>query len=321
MRVSIVRTMNCTGTRISASTVSQALREYRKASNALADYAASLSSGVRTAAEMFRKMENGVTGTLKNNSTQADENNSQTEDGSTSKKPWFTINDFWKLFGSFNAVTGGIAAIGSLITGGISVKTGIDFAKNMASVTEKTAKAFTESGFDWRTLLGIKSPNSVPKTLLESLGKQIDKYNFGNATSTADKIAVGAKWAGGILTFVKEGYENIIVNEEGNSAGRAIAETVGETAVTIGEGILIGGLVGMVGAPAIVTGALTVGVIWGLDKISEALFDKNIGELVSDAVLDGITYVGEKIGEGIQAIGDGISAAGKAISGWWHSLW
>ena len=122
------------------------------------------------------------------------------------------------------------------------------------------------------------------------------------------------------MTVIKEGYENIIVNEENNTIGRAIMETVGESAVAIREGIVIGAIVGLAGAPAIVTGAATVFVVWGLDKLSEHFTGKNVGELVSDAAIDAGEWVVDKVGEGISAIGDGINAAGKAISGWWNRI-
>ena len=127
---------------------------------------------------------------------------------------------------------------------------------------------------------------------------------------------MAAKWAGALLTIGTSAYDNIVVNKEGNSMGRAVLETVGESAITIGLGIGVGAVVGLVGAPALVTGAITVGVLWGLDRASEALFGKNLAEAASDAILDTGKAVIEAGGKAIKAVGNAVSSAGKTIGGW-----
>lgn len=82
------------------------------------------------------------------------------------------------------------------------------------------------------------------------------------------------------------------------STGRAVAETITETAIDVGKGWLIGtavaaGVATTVGsAPVLVVGAITVGVTVGLDwackKITGAIVgeEKRLTETVSDFVLD-----------------------------------
>jgi hypothetical protein len=194
-------------------------------------------------------------------------------------------------------------------TGAVSAKTYLSAAKGVVKVTEKVAKGFSKNSFDW---LGLSS-SSLEKTgtsLGEELGKAIDKYNFGKATTTADKVAVVAKWVGSVLTVATTAYDNFTDTTENNSTARKLAETVGESAVKIGGGILIGAAVsavlGTVGAPALVVGGVTVAATWAINKGFEAVTGKDAAEFISDTVLDQLESVAKK--------------AGEVISGWWSSI-
>ena len=231
---------------------------------------------------------------------------------------WWSWKDTWSVIGSFGIIGSGIGVIGELITGGKSAKKYLNAGKNLSKFVGNVAKAASEPSFDWRTLIGFNKviKPDTPKTLFGALGKELDKYNMGNATKVSDKIAVGAKWAGSILTVATTAYDNF--TDAGNSTGRAIAETIGESAVKIGGGILISAGVtavlaaaGAVGAPAVVVGGITVGVTWGINRLSEAVTGKNAAEFISDTVIDGSIAVGK-------AVGKAVSSAGKKISGWWN---
>ena len=233
--------------------------------------------------------------------------------------------DFWSQVKNFGIIGSGIATIGGLVTGKWSTgpdiaKTLLGGVKDVAKVTENIGKAASSSSFDWKTLFGLNAAITAdsPTNFWQALAKEAGKYDMGNATKVGEKIAVGAKWAGSILTVVTTAVDNFTDKE--NSTGRAIAETIGESAIKIGGGMLISAGVsaglaalGFVGAPALAVGAITVGVTWGINALSKAVFGKGAAELISDAVIDGSLWVGKKIGEAGKAIGNAASAAGKVI--------
>ena len=252
------------------------------------------------------------------------------------KVNWWSWKDTWNIPKQFGIVGKTIGTIGGLITGGFNPKNILSTAKDAASVVEKTAKAFSGSSFDWKKLFGFEAAitSDTPKNFFKAFGEEAGKYNFGNATKVGEKIAVGAKWAGGILTVVTTGWDNF--TDKSNSTGRAVAETIGESAVKIGGGMVISAGVtagaaalGFVGAPAVAVGLVTVGVTWGINRVSETLTGKGAAELISDTVIDtgigiakgvkkGVTYAGKAITNAGKAIGNAASDAGKAISGWWN---
>ncbi len=214
-----------------------------------------------------------------------------------------------------------ISTIGGLLTGGKPAEKIINTGKNLSKVVENIAKAIpksSETSFDWKTLFGFQKAITAdtPKTFFGALGKSVDGLKFGNAKTVTDKIAVGAKWAGYAFTAATTIYDNFTDTEENNSFGRKVAESVGETTVKIGEGLLIGAAVTStlaacsVGAPVVVVGAITVGVTWAIDSVCEAITGKDAAELISDAVLD----TGKKVVEGV---GKAAKKVKEGITGWW----
>lgn len=293
------------GTSVGAYNVSSAVSNYRSAIRRLGDYSDSLAVAISDLADDFRRMESGIAGDA---GTLAQNGNSS---GSKDESSWdwssFWSN-FWKLISSGGIVGPSIATIGQLFTGGISFPSVFKALGYTSKAIAQIAKGASKSSFDWFGLLSADK-----KTLGESFQSQLDDLNFGCAKNVSDRIKTGAKWAGHIITIVTTGYDNIWVNEEGNSTGRAIAETVGESAVKIVGGIALGALIGACGAPALVAG-VAVSAIWiAGDAISEAITGKDVAELVSDTVLDGIESISNSIGDAAQK-------AGNAISGWWNSI-
>lgn len=124
------------------------------------------------------------------------------------------------------------------------------------------------------------------------------KGPFESYTSGGAKAALA--WAGLALTVVSNGISNYEDYKSGKiSGGRAVLETVTETAIDVGKNWLIGaavaaGVAATVGsAPVLVVGALTVGITIGLDAASKYLTkkylgeEKNLTEFTSDLLLDG----------------------------------
>lgn len=222
-------------------------------------------------------------------------------------------SDTWKLVGQVGIIGSIVSTIGGLATGGISVRTGLQAAKDTAKVVGNIAKSVSETGsaFDWKYLWGIN--------------EKFSKTNVGNVKTTSSKVATGAKWAGHILTGIITTYDNFTDTTENNSTGRKIAESIGESAVKIGVTAGVSALIGLTGAPVVVAGAATVLVTWGIDKICEAATGKDLAEFVSDTVLDKGAEVLESVGDAAGAVGKAVgkavgSTAKKvtgAISGWW----
>ena len=223
---------------------------------------------------------------------------------------WFSFGDLWGLVGGFGLVGNLVSMLGGLATEPDPVKRFLGLGGDASGLIGDVAKSASESKFDWFGFAKV-SPGDVPKSFSEAFGKQLDKYSFGNAKSVGDKVAVGAKWAGTIFTVATTAYENIGVNEEGNSLGRAIAETAGESAVKIVGGTLLAAGASLLGGPAIVTAGVTVGAAWLINRGFEAVTGKGAAEFISDTVLD----AGEKL---VKNVGSAVSAAGKTIGGWWN---
>lgn len=238
---------------------------------------------------------------------------------------WNNTLDLVKNAGIIGAI---VSVIGSITTGGISGKNGINVAKRVAGVIEKIAGAYPKSGasFDWRKLIGIDSPitSDTPKSFFGALGERIDDLKIGNAKTIAEKTKVVAKWAGLALTAIATTYDNFTDTTENNSFGRKIAESIGETTVKIAEGAAIGTAITAicaatgVAAPAVVIGGATVLVAWGVDKVCEYCTGKNFAEFVSDTVLDYGEQIIDRASGIAEAVGGAAQAAGKAISGWWN---
>ena len=331
MRVNVQKSFRCTPLKVSASNVSEALREYRRITGALGEHAMILAYRVQDASDKFCRAEQSARGDAQGQQTSPPSTGGTSAPGSSGS--WFrwedvkfSSSDIWKFIKTIGPIGAGISVIGEWLTGGKDwKKTALKSAKDLASFVEKTAKIASKSSFDWKTLFDLHTSSNV-NGIAANFGKQIDKYNFGKAMNVSGKIAVGAKWAGSILTVLTSYYDNVVVNKEGNTKGRAYAETVMESGIKIGEDILIGTLIGAgvaaLGGPAIVAGAATVGVIWAADRICEGLTGgRDVAEFVTDVVIDNVIPAVKDVADGVINFGKNcVNAAGKAISGWWNGL-
>ncbi|MCC8029401.1 MAG: hypothetical protein LIO75_06375 [Lachnospiraceae bacterium] len=244
----------------------------------------------------------------------------------TSDSLW-NWSDLWSLIGKMGIGGGLIAAIGQLLTGGDAVTSVLKSLKSLASVVDSTAK----NGLSWEMLFGLnaKITESTPTTFWGNLADQAEKLNFSNAETVTDKISVGAKYAGYLLTGAITTYDNF-TDPENTTLWRKMAESVGETAFKIGEGILVSAAVttafaaiaaAAVGAPviaagagtAIVIGGTTAVIMIGIDKAFEYFTGKDAAEWVSDTIIDGAVSAANYVGDKAQQVKD-------AVSGWWSSF-
>ena len=143
--------------------------------------------------------------------------------------------------------------------------------------------------------------------------------NFKGANGAGKAVASwGAVAANGVLNW----FDNKDEQENSNgsmSDGRVIAETITETVVdtvlTYGAGIVVGAAVtaalGTVAAPGIVVVAASGAIVAGVNAGVKALTGKTTTEWVSDTILD----TGEAIGRGI---GEAANKVSEAFGSWFE---
>lgn len=329
-------TLRTAGVTVSAATVAQAIQSYRTALNRVGGYAGDLSAGVRAAANAFHMTESALAGGAL--PTQPDGGENLGSSGNERDRSSFGWDDIWELFLKLlpEAGFGGaiIGLFGQQLTGGTTAwpKRILQILSGGTKAAGGIAKGFSSSSsFDWKRLFSTYTdPDGTQKpSFSDALKKQFSKYSFANAEKVGDKIAVGCKWLGTALTVLTTGWDNY---EEagGQFTDRMLGETVIESGVKIGTGVLAGAAIAAilpVGAPAVLVGGLAVGVTWAVDKLSEALFDRNLAEMVSDTAMNlientqkGWETLKSDFQEAGNRIGNAVSSAGKAISGWWNGL-
>lgn len=145
--------------------------------------------------------------------------------------------------------------------------------------------------------------------------------NFSGANGVGKAVASwGAVVVNGIVNYSSNRKEQAASGGT-MSNGRVIAETITETAVdtalTYGEGIVVGAAVttvlGPVAAPGVVVVALSGLLVAGVNAAVKATTGKSTTEWVSDTILDAGSYVAKKVG-------NAVSNASKAVAGWFGKL-
>lgn len=190
--------------------------------------------------------------------------------------------------------------------------------------------------------IGIKESESTSGPFIARLGesfqKELAKYKIQtgaaeNGGSTVKWAGAAAKWIGVVAELVGEGFENYDEFKNSGNWGRMAGETVVESGVDIGIGIGVAALIGATGAPAIAAAIAGAGVVYlankGCEWVTQHFFGeaKDIGEVVSDLVLDRIEadarYVADRVAqaaEGVrnaaEAVGRGFRDMGRSIAGW-----
>ena len=239
--------------------------------------------------------------------------------------PW------WKLVSKGGIIGGLVSATGDLVAGGkepyISIPT---FSKDILGTVGSVVKAAEKSDTVWwkeltgwtSVLEGVDTSNGAFSGILT---KEFGKYTD---FSTAGKsISAVAKWAGVGIMAIASGVDNYNEYKSGEiDAGRAVRETVMETGVdvlasagiyaAIGAGLAATGI----GAPVVLVGALAVGVKWGLDALCKSLTGKDMVELASDAILDGLEAAGEVIESAMSTATSAIRCAGNALRAGWRRI-
>lgn len=154
---------------------------------------------------------------------------------------------------------------------------------------------------------------------------------IGDFSSKGKGINTICSWVGALISSGVDNFKEFGENSFG--IPRFWAETIGESAIKIGEGALIGLGVSAVigGAPVIAVGAATVAVTalvdWGLnslvrfatgdptaewvDKASDLILD--VGKGIINGGKEVLKEAGEAVGKVTKAVGRGVEAVGKGV--------
>lgn len=228
---------------------------------------------------------------------------------------WKQDNLIWNSIAKSGVIGTVVAAFGKMVTGGVDYRTLLGGANKFVTVLGDIAKNAYKDKPDYKKLLfGDWEKGGALRTLADwakknkttitskkdiftaSISKQVSEYGFKGCQNVGDKIKVGTKWAGMALSGVMNGISNYEeYKTTGISAERAVAETITETLVDVGIGIVAtAGATALLGAsaPAVLVGATAVAATWALDAGTRALTkkylnqEKGLTELVSDTYLD-----------------------------------
>lgn len=310
----------------------------------------SLEKGISDILRAYENCENKIAGGIEAEKPEE----KKTEEKKPEKEEPFKwkLKDTWKVIAKAGPVGAGIAAVGKMVTG--KWETGVDVGKTIVSgisginsavkgVASIIAKGDQAGKKDWIGLNnGLTSVAKVAegrnvftnfgKMFNESMKKQFD-FKLPENAVTADKVKLGCKWAGYAMTAVTNSLDNYEEFKGTGNVGRAVAETVIETATdiavgavatsvasaAIGAGLAAAGFT--VAAPAVVVGAAAVGIAWaanGVCKWATGKFggeSKDLGEVAADFVCDTAEVVGKAVGNAAKSVKNTFTKWGKALFG------
>ena len=279
----------------------------------------------------------------------------QNSNSASQRFDWKLTGNLWKVVENAGVVGKFASIFGTAATEGVDYKSLLGGAKKFVTVVGDLAKnAYSDTPNVKETLLGKWGKGSAFKgwdvakqlvagekgigigwaTAKESFFKQVSEFRFKKATTVGDKVKVGAKWAGVVFSATTNGISNYQEYKDGKiSAKRAVAETITETAVDVAVGTLVttavtagAAALGFASAPAVVVGAVAVGVTWLADAGCRFLTkkyggeEKSLTETLSDFILDAGGAVADAakgaIDKGGKFIGNAVNSMGKAVAKW-----
>lgn len=230
--------------------------------------------------------------------------------------------------GDLIKIIGGFGFAGSTISlaAGLAYNPSVEnigkTAVNGIGLLAKTAKTISQG--KTVNMFGLSSTVDAigfSENLLQSLEsyKYNSSYNSANVTGTAktwQNVGVIAKWGGVALTTVGNFAENVEEYEGEFSNPKMYVETIGETSVDVGLGILVGaGVAAIAGATAPVwaVGVVTTGAVMGINWASEQLFNADLGEVITDTAIS-------MVEQRVERVGNAVKTTAKAISTGWKKI-
>ncbi|MBO5373345.1 MAG: hypothetical protein J6A75_11620 [Lachnospiraceae bacterium] len=261
------------------------------------------------------------------------------------KFDWKLGSLLWKSIGKFGAAGNIVAAFGEMMTEGINAKTVISGSSKVLNIVGEVAKNADSKKPNYMEVLfgkwekggALKSVQDFAKNSGQtittkwgvfgtSLKKQISEFLPSSCKTVGDKVKICTKWGGVILSGVTNAISNKKEMEtEGISTKRAVAETITETAVDVGIGMVAtAAATALLGAtaPAVMVGAAAAGAVWAADAATRYLTkkitgsEKKLTELVSDTILDAAEAVEKIKNNAKKAVGNAVKNVGKAFAKW-----
>ncbi len=304
----------------SARTIQKNLQFISSEINRSAESVGKLSSGLSQSVSWYAQSEKEISGAGEAVIPITSEQASTGTSGETSdtKGGILSWSDFWKFVSEAGIIGSGLAAIFNMVTGDGSAKNWINSGKYMLKMIGNGLSAVGKA--KWKDyLLGLKDSfekmdmSSVSSAWRSYWAKTADDLTFETGGITVKNAKVATKWGGYILTSFANGFENYeeYQNSGGQmTAGRAVAETVIETGVDIGLGVVGGAAVaagaaalGVTAAPAVVTGLAVAGVTWAANGICEWITGgDDIGETVANGVCDGFSAAKNWLGNVVNGV-------------------
>lgn len=222
-----------------------------------------------------------------------------------------------KIFGKATPVTQIISMLYYWFGGDGGVKDYLKGLKSLISATGDVGKLVldNEPAAEWaKTLTGWKDMAGQ---------SEIMKYSWAAADTVGKKFKVITKWAGVLLTAGVTAVGNYQEFDGDLSNSRFWEETVLETGIELGKGMMASAAVSTALAAAFGTApVLVVAAGAGLitvvaDWACEQLFEKNATESLSDWILDEIHGIVSGAQDRIQGI---VSSAKDGVTALWQSI-
>lgn len=193
----------------------------------------------------------------------------------------------------------------------------------------------------WKPLGRASSAKNVISRFKNNFTNKTSQFNaqfknvVGNFTGANGVGTAIASWGtvliSGIVNYSnnrKEQAESGGTMSDGRVIAETITETVVDTALTYGAGIVAGAAVttvlGTVAAPGVVVVALSGLLVAGVNAAVKATTGKSTTEWVSDTILDTGSYVAKKVGDAAsyvkKKVGNAVSNATKTVANWFGKL-
>lgn len=300
--------------------VKRALKDYQRNVLTLSKNASCMSDGLQKAVSEYETHEQTICENASHGGPAG------IMGGKSKDVDWSSV--LWKFVGEAGVVGKTVSAGYKFLTGDKTsratwagaIKDGWGIGWDVGDVVKTCRK---DPSVSWaREIFGFNNKPIENLGLSGTFSKAIDDLR-GSAGRAKQVKSIG----GIVLSAAMNGISNYEEYQNGEiSVGRAVAETVMETAVDWGKNLLIGlgvaaglTLVGVTSAPAAVIGVATVAVSVGVDWLSQKITGKKFTEAVSDAYLDFEEWKMDKIKTGAKKVKEGACALWNSIAGGWNA--
>lgn len=251
-----------------------------------------------------------------------------TADGNAKPKWGASVADLaWKTAGKFGVLGTVVSAVGAYHTGSKKTADKIKVVKKAVDGIHGIL-AGKDSGDSWWSILtGLGKYDTAEKMSIaarwkDAVTKSHGNHGIGKGAEGIGKLTIATQWISTGLSLaatIASNYDEYKDNG-GFRNGRMWLETAVETGVDTfvgwGAKTLAGAGVAAIlgpGAPVVAVGVVTVGIVWGADfitkKITKAVTgeEKGLTETVSDAIIDGGSWLINKAGSAAKGVKNGFA--------------